>query len=324
MNNPKGVSMSQDNSFQYHDAFAKNQLKDIRIARDVLKHNLPTEVTQTIDWSSLSLTDGHYVPKELKQFYSDVLYQCQMSGQTGYLYLLVEHKSTASRLTPFQLWRNVILTLDPYFKKSQDEPLPTVIPICLYHGQESPYPYRPSLYNCFKDPSLLRQIGGIGECCLIDLTTKGDDDIKRDQKGAIMERVLRDYHRKEAYTIVKELLTQHVWKTLLEELNDTNDQYLKSVFNYLIAADKTTSITEQNLLYLVKEQLPDKEDTIMNLAEKWENEGIQKGIQKGMQKGKQEAAKQMLARGMSHQVIREVTGLTAQQIERLQQELDGE
>ena len=314
--------MSDNNRYQIHDAFAKNQLKDIRVARDVLKHNLPDQVSQTIDWSSLSLTDGHYVPKELNQFYSDVLYQCKMSGQTGYLYLLVEHKSTASRLTPFQLWRNVILTLDPYFKKSQDEPLPTVIPICLYHGQESPYPHKTSLYNCFQDPDLLRQIGGIGECCLIDLTTKGDDDIQRDQKGAIMERVLRDYHRKEAYTIVKELLSQHVWKTLLEELNDTNDQYLKSVFNYLIAADKTTSITEQNLLELVKRQLPDKEDTVMNLAEKWENEGMQKGMQKGRQEGRQEAAKKMLARDMPHQVIQEVTGLTAQQIERLQQDLE--
>ena len=327
--------MSDNNRFQLHDAFAKNQLKDIRVARDVLKHNLPAEVTQTIDWASLKLTDGHFVPKELSQFYSDVLYQCQMSGEVGYLYLLVEHKSSASRLTPFQLWRNVMLALDPYFKDNQDERLPNIIPVCLYHGQKSPYPCSTSLYDCFQDPNLIRQLG-LGECYLIDLTTKDDDDIKRDQKGAIMERVLRDYHRKEAYTIVKELLSQHFWKKLLQELDDSSNYYLKSVFNYLIATDKTTSITEQNLLQLVQEQLPDKEDMIMNLAEQWQQQGIQKGMQEGMQKGmqkgrqegkqegKQETAKLMLIRGMSHQVIQDVTGLTAQEIERLQENIEGE
>ena len=317
--------MNDNNRYQLHDAFAKNQLKDIRIARDILKHNLPAEVTQTVDWSSLTLTDGHFVPKELSQFYSDVLYQCQMASETGYLYLLVEHKSSASRLTPFQLWRNVVLALDPYFKENQDKRLPTIIPVCLYHGQKSPYPYSTSLYDCFLEPDLIRQLG-LGECYLIDLTTKNDNDIKRDQKGAIMERVLRDYHRKEAYTIVKELLSQSFWKALLQELNDSSNHYLKSVFNYLIATDKTTSITEQNLLQLVQEQLPYKEDVIMNLAEQWQQQGIQKGRQEGLheglQKGKQETAKQMLARGMSHQVVQEITGLTAQEVERLQQELD--
>ena len=66
----------------------------------------------------------------------------------------------------------------------------------------------------------------------------------------------------------------------------------------------------------------------MNLAEKWQQEGMQKGIhegiQKGIQKGKQEAAKQMLVRGMSPQVIQEVTGLTAQEIEYLKNEPDSE
>ena len=54
----------------------------------------------------------------------------------------------------------------------------------------------------------------------------------------------------------------------------------------------------------------------MNIAQKLKEEGLEEG----RQEGKQEAAKQMLARGMSYQVIQEVTGLTAQQIERLQQD----
>ena len=154
----------------------------------------------------------------------------------------------------------------------------------------------------------------------------GLDDIQRDQKGAIMERVLRDYHRKEAYTIVKELLSQHVWKTLLEELNDTNDQYLKSVFNYLIAADKTASITEQNLLELVKRQLPDKEDTVMNLAEQWQQQGMQKGkqegIHEGMQKGMRQTAYRMLQDGMLDETVKRYTGLTDEDIKQLKHNLN--
>lgn len=51
-----------------------------------------------------------------------------------------------------------------------------------------------------------------------------------------------------------------------------------------------------------------------NTIEYARNEGIEKGIVKGIEKGKSEVAKQMLDRGMSKDVISELTGLSEAQI----------
>jgi predicted transposase/invertase (TIGR01784 family) len=53
--------------------------------------------------------------------------------------------------------------------------------------------------------------------------------------------------------------------------------------------------------------------------EKGREEGLEKGLEEGLEKGREEAARKALARGVSLDIIREITGLDEETIARLSQ-----
>lgn len=130
--------MSNNNSYQPHDAFVKNQLTDLRVAQDVLKCHLPQAVAELFDWPTLQVTSGNFVPKHLRQRYSDIMYKCQMNNQSAYIYALIEHKSSPDPWAPFQLLVNKIYALDEHKRSYPKKHLPIIVPLLLYHGKDSP------------------------------------------------------------------------------------------------------------------------------------------------------------------------------------------
>jgi predicted transposase/invertase (TIGR01784 family) len=56
------------------------------------------------------------------------------------------------------------------------------------------------------------------------------------------------------------------------------------------------------------------------LAAKWRNQGLQTGLEKGMEKGIMQVAQAMVKKRLPLELIQESTGLTAEQIRRLQQQ----
>ncbi len=62
-----------------------------------------------------------------------------------------------------------------------------------------------------------------------------------------------------------------------------------------------------------------KEDALYQLGEQ---KGKEEGKEEGLQKGKEEAALKMLQKGMAVELISEITGLPAERIAQLRQQLE--
>ncbi|HDV5163349.1 TPA: Rpn family recombination-promoting nuclease/putative transposase, partial [Escherichia coli] len=65
------------------------------------------------------------------------------------------------------------------------------------------------------------------------------------------------------------------------------------------------------------ERLPQHEDKLMTIAERIEQQGIQKGIQKGRMEEKQDIARQLQKTGMSSAQICQITGLSEAELKKI-------
>ena len=74
-----------------HDAFVRQGLSNVEVAKDLLKAHLEQGITQKIDWQTLKLTNKSFVSKDLAQLHSDVVFSCKIKGKEAYIYTLIEH-----------------------------------------------------------------------------------------------------------------------------------------------------------------------------------------------------------------------------------------
>ena len=125
---------------QPHDSFAKKALSKLAVAKDLLKAHLSPELVRRIDWNTLRITNKSYVTEQLNQLHSDVVYSCQVGGKKAYIYTLIEHQSTADPMMPFRILQYNVLLMEEHLAQGHKQ-LPIVINLCLYSGQQSPYPY---------------------------------------------------------------------------------------------------------------------------------------------------------------------------------------
>lgn len=241
--------MNQDNSYQHHDAFTKHQLTDLRVAQDLLKYHLPKDIAEQFNWQTLQVTSGNFVPKHLRQRYSDIMYKCQMNNQTAYIYALIEHKSSPDAWAPFQLLMNKLYALDEHKRSYPNKFLPVIVPLLLYHGKESPYPHSTDVYQCFADSKLAQKVGLL-ECPLADLSIMSDDDTKQHKQAAIMTKVLKDSLTKDCLTLLADLVKDQEYRRILNDLDDASDSYFQSVLNYLYQLDNQGAINEHDVVHL--------------------------------------------------------------------------
>ena len=81
----------------------------LKFLRRFLKQNLP----DVIDVEALTLDNLHreditFIPPDLSERESDVLYRIQETDAEAYVYVLVEHQSSVSHLMPFRLLSYVV------------------------------------------------------------------------------------------------------------------------------------------------------------------------------------------------------------------------
>ncbi len=117
-----------------HDKFFKEILAKKENARDFLVNYLPSKVLNLLVLDTLEIAKDSFIEKKLKEFFSDLLYKVDISGHTGYIYILFEHKSYPYKLISIQLLRYIIEIWELHNKQRPEEPLPIVIPLVIYHG----------------------------------------------------------------------------------------------------------------------------------------------------------------------------------------------
>lgn len=306
-------------SLQIHDSFFKSSLTQKKIAVDFFKAHIPKSLQKHIDYTSLRLSNKSFVTEKYKQLHSDLVYQCKINQSSGYLYLLIEHQTTADKLMAFRKQRYLFELMDEHLNQGNKK-LPIVIPMCLYHGKESPYPYSTDIFDCFDEVCLAKQLM-FKPFNLIDLTVISDEEIVAHGLSGLMEILFKNYRAKNFFKVYQKLIEQ---KILQKTICKIGENYLQSVLTYIInVSDKKHFGNAENFIDETLKALPDERQQIMTLVDELRLQGMQQGIEEGILKGREETvfaiARKMLVLGQDIQMICEITGLTTKELASLVQ-----
>ena len=304
-----------------HDAVFKQFLMHPDTARDFLDIHLPAELRAVCDLNTLRLESSHFVEENLQEQYSDVLYSVKMQGTPGYIHVLIEHQSSADKKMAFRMMRYAIAAMHRLLK-DENGPLPLVVPLLFYQGKTSPYPLSMSWLDMFALPELARRIYS-EPFPLVDITVIADDDIMQHRRIALLELLQKHIRQRDLMNLLERLVT-------LISAEYTTESQLNALLSYMVQRGHTDQ--PQVFYRELANRLP-QEESMMTLAEWFEEQGMQKGVREGMREGMQEGkreglqegkteerrniARRMLESGMTREAVAQITTLTDDEIEQI-------
>jgi predicted transposase/invertase (TIGR01784 family) len=267
-----------------HDKLFKSAMGDLRVAREFFEHYLPPAVQAVVDLSSLALESSTYVDKSLNLLNSDMLYQVNIAGKMGYLYLLCEHQSSVDPLMPFRLWQYIVAIWAAHLKKTQSETLPLVFPMVFYHGQ-GPYTGPRNIQSLIDAPAdLIQRL--FDPFHLIDSHDLSDEALREQTWAGIMAFILKHARARDFMVFMKPFI--NMLNALDNESGST--PYQVTLINYLLAVGKTSKT--EDFVDALKEGLsPQTGENVMSIA----NQLIEHGREQERQ----------AARSMASQLIEE-------------------
>ena len=290
-----------------HDAVFKHLLSHRATARDFLDIHLPAPLRALCNLNTLRLESGSFIDDELRASHSDILYSLQTQAGEGYIYLLIEHQSSADRHMAFRLMRYAIAAMQRHLDGGHTR-LPLVVPMLFYHGATTPYPWSLNWLDCFADPQLASELY-ISPFPLVDVTVIPDDEIVRHRRVALLELIQKHIRQRDLMGIVEQLTT-----ILLS--GDANDRQLKTLFNYLLQTGNARRFGR--FIHEVAQRVPQHRERLMTIAERLQEVGRRKGKREGRQEGQHaealRIAQRMLADGIARETVVKITGLTADEI----------
>lgn len=273
-----------------HDRFFKTAMTQNAVAKSFFAEHLPAFVRDLIDLNTLHLEKESFVTPKLQLFMSDMLFSADFSGNPGYLYLLVEHKSKPARTLPLTLLQYILLILEDHIKKQKKDKkknrnkknyfLPLVYPIILYNGKKT-YPYSTAVCDLFNHPAELVQKMLFHPFQLIDLGAIPDEELKAEAWTSIMYIVMKHIYDRDVLPFIKGLA-----KDFQEVYESNGENYIEAVFNYLFSVSKVSN--PSMFISKIEESLPPllrERNMAMTIAEYYESRGIKKGIKQGMGQG---------------------------------------
>jgi predicted transposase/invertase (TIGR01784 family) len=315
-----------------HDKLFKYLLKDVTIAQDFFEIHLPPALKTQCDLSTLRISETSYIEEAYQTQLSDILYQVNMTGGSGYLYCLIEHLSEGTVLTPFQVLKYQVSILQQHLSQlpardRKQAKLPLVIPLIFYRGEKSPYPYSTDILDCFQDPELARQVF-LKPISLVDLSIIPDEELKTHRSVALLELVQKHiYTRDKLEYKFKEWIEKdqlHTYLTLTQfgmviqyELELNRPQNMHEFIRVLEHADIEQEYRET--MQTVAQYL--RREGHLEGLHLGRQEGLEKGMEKGISFEKHEIAKKMVLTGWDIATIHDITQLPTSEIQRLQEEL---
>jgi predicted transposase/invertase (TIGR01784 family) len=252
-----------------HDKFFKEVFSHKDGARDFFTHYLPEEILKLLDLKEIEIVKESFIEKDLKEYFSDLLYKVSLAKSPAYLYMLFEHKSYPDRLTALQVLEYMVKIWRLHLKQNPGKGLlPLIIPLVVYHGAE-PWRSGTRLMDLLSGPTeaLARYIPDF-QFLLYDLTKYKDEDIK----GMIVSRVgllvMKHIFRDDLPDLLKRVME------LLAELSDTKRalDYVETIIRYVINASDTVSLKDLKTI-IEQSYFQKKEGELMTIAEQLRREG---------------------------------------------------
>ncbi|MES2141433.1 MAG: Rpn family recombination-promoting nuclease/putative transposase [Pseudomonadota bacterium] len=282
---------------QPFDKLFKVSLTEKKVAISYLKARVPAEIYKRININTLELTDKSFILPKFREIHSDIVYRCQFDDKEGYIFFILEAESTANEeLMAFRQLQYSIAAMDQHIRQGHKK-LPIVLPICLYHGIESPYPHPIDVHQCFDIPDLAKQVV-FKPFMLLDLTVLSDNELAKDELAFLMEMLLKHSRTRNFLTILKQ--RREAIKGILKQLNTESRRFMvKYVINE--TQDENEPDAVEQLVQILTTDLPEDKELIMTFAQQLE--------QKGEHNKALDIAKNLLAEGMSIELVKKVTKL---------------
>jgi predicted transposase/invertase (TIGR01784 family) len=296
-----------------HDAFFKAMTANKAVTQDLLKAVLPPRLLQTVDLDSLELSPSSFVDNALDYFHCDVVYRCNIHDKEGYVIFLLEHQSTADPSMAYRLLEYQFRIWQTHFKQHTGPgpcKLPSILPLCIYHGPQSPYPYSTKLTDCFMDPEFIQE-WTFKRFLLLDLTQMSTEDMESHGLAGLLELLLQR-SRNQASLFDDLPIVLEFLRKVFRELRDSGGLF-EVVLEYTLSLSGDPQKEDELIKRMVLE-LPEKKEAVMSYAKRMEEIGLQKGLQKGVQQTRDEIARIMAQDGVEPAYISRATGLPIEQV----------
>jgi predicted transposase/invertase (TIGR01784 family) len=291
-----------------HDQEFKDFFNAREVACSFFQEYLPPKIKAKFDFNTLEIVKDTFIDKKLSRFYSDVLYKVQTSGETVYIYLLLDHKSAQEDFMGFQFLKYMVRIWELHFKQNKKVTyLPVIVPMVIYHGA-SKWEIKKRFISLFKEVDGVNEYIPDFKYLVYDISHIPDEEIK----GDVLLQIVLSIFKYILSGKMKEKLPGIL--ELFLELQDKTKaiEYLESFLKYLVSSAKdldieyieetVTRYIEEggNLMQTIAQQLLEKgkQEGIIQGMQKGMQQGMQKGMQQGMQKGMQQGMQQGMHKGM--------------------------
>lgn len=298
---------------QAHDKLFKETFRNIEIAKDFMNEYLPRDVRNIIKLDTLEPQKDSFINTELKEIFSDLLFKVDINNKEGYIYFLFEHKSYKDKLVIFQLLRYMIEIWESKIKKENNNELPIIIPLIIYHDKNQ-WNIKTKLSEMILGydelPEGVRRYIPNYEYLLYDLTKYKDEDIKLQSITRIIIKIMRDARYADKNKIIDILVEGF---KLLDEVIEKNEvtHYIESCLRYIL--NVRSDINKDEIINIASQISIEGSELVMTVADQLRQEGIKEGIKEGIIK----IAKNAIIKGMKEEDILELTGLTKKEIDKI-------
>ena len=302
-----------------HDDFFKDVFKERKYVTSLIRVGAPKALFEIIDWDSLRLESQWIKADRQKEKLADLVFSATLkdSERTARIVLLFEHKSYRDDALDKQMVRNQFLM---YLQNDFQ------VPIVVFQGPW--FKHRSVTFsNLFSDYSeqhlrILTEYSVNFRCLLINVNEIDRQGLAEKTNIDAVVRAMstvRDFDVSDLQDLMDR--TRHV------PAKDRARMF-KLVLGYV--CDYNNAIKQDDILKL-ETKTPEEKQMVLSAVEAFREEGRaegrqegrEEGLEKGLEKGRQEFVAYLLQKGMGPEEIVDATKLSREQVESLQQKING-
>jgi predicted transposase/invertase (TIGR01784 family) len=294
-----------------HDLMVRAVLSDLAEATSFLQRHLPQEVSQALNWSTLTLREGSFVDEDLRRSEADVLYEVEhVSGEDSvWLYILLEHQSTPDRWMRFRLLKYCCRIWDMNLaQRPTPSVLRPIVPLVFYQGERS-WSYSTEFADLFVEsvrdwPGTPRFSHG-----LIDQSGMQPEEVQGELKAQMMQLLLlAAYHPERPW---RELVVELI-RTLSSLPPSGGINYIRVFLRYILQTQDREAI--ESFQDALQRHAPHLRGDLMTYA--------QELLKEGENKAEVRIIENLLREGLDWAAIERVTGVNEAQFQALKQQVE--
>jgi hypothetical protein len=279
-------------TYKPHDATFKAIFEHLDHAIDLFRSVLPAAISDSLDWSTLTLESGAFIDTDLSDCHGDLLFSVQTHDAEP-CFLLLEHQSTHDADMPLRVYvyRGRIWKRS---RKQSQARLPPVIPVLVSHapgGWTGPRTLGELLVN----PANVDLAAFVPDSAMVvdDLARLSNEQLEARPLSAIPKLALwflRDARSGSSFRDNLPFWARYFTAALREP---PGAQSVDALLNYVTLVCEGFSWDDFHAT--IHELAPEAEETIMTIAEQLIAKGREKGREEGREQGREEGRIELLS-----------------------------